>query len=120
MIFEIKDYPAMHAAIAELCDTLQKSSVPSERVFDSKLVISELVGNVLRHTDGKATLRGEINGEFIELTIHSSVAFLPPEKSRPADVYAESGRGLFLVDSVSEERSCTKDGEIRVRIKMNK
>ena len=118
MIFEIKDYPAMHAAIAELCDTLQKSSVPSERVFDSKLVISELVGNVLRHTDGKATLRGEINGEFIELTVHSTVAFLPPEKSRIADVYAESGRGLFLVDALCEKRMLTDEGGILVKIKI--
>ncbi len=118
MIFEIKDYQAMHAAIAKLCDTLQKSSIPSERVFDSKLVISELVGNVLRHTDGKATLHGEINGEFIELTVYSSTAFLPPEKSRPADVYAESGRGLFLVDAVCEKRTLTDEGGILVKIKI--
>ena len=118
MVFEIEHYQTMHAAIAKLCDALQSLSVPSERVFDSKLVVSELVGNVLRHADGKATLRGEVNGEFIELTVLSSVAFFPPEKSRPADVYAESGRGLFLVDAVCEKRTLTDEGGILVRIKI--
>ena len=118
MVFEIENYQAMHAAIAKLCDALQSLSVSSERVFDSKLVVSELVGNVLRHTNSKATLRSEIKDEFIELTVLSRTSFIPPEKSRPADVYAESGRGLFLVDAVCEKRILTDEGGILVKIKI--
>ena len=53
-----------------LSEYLEESDIPEENVFDSKLVVSELVGNVLRHSDGVASLEGEIQGEFIELKVH--------------------------------------------------
>lgn len=119
MVFEIKNYETMQAAIAQVCRFFEELRVPSERVFDSKLVMSELVGNVLRHTNGKATLRGELNGGCIELTVSASTPFIPPQKSCLAEVYAESGRGLFLVDAVCEKRILTNEGGILVKIKID-
>ncbi|MBQ8684788.1 MAG: ATP-binding protein [Clostridia bacterium] len=118
MIFEVENYAAMREALEKLCYYLAENDVPSERVFDSKLVASELVGNVLRHSGGVAKLCGEITEEFIELVILSSMPFLPPKASARADVFAEHGRGLFLVDSVCEERSLTDEGGIKVRIRI--
>lgn len=119
MFIEVKNYETLREALKRLCDFLAESDVPEDSVFDSKLVASELVSNILRHSDGVASLEGEIRGEFIELKIHSSARFCPPEQSRCSDVLAESGRGLFIVDSVCAERSFTEDGSIRVLIKIS-
>ena len=118
MFIEVKNYEALKEAMKQLCDFLAESDVPEDSVFDSKLVVSELVSNVLQHSDGVASLDGEIHGEFIELKVHSSVRFCPPEDSFCSDVLAESGRGLFIVDSVCTERSFTEDGSIKVLIKI--
>lgn len=120
MIFEIENHLAMREALDELCLYLAQNGISPERVFDSKLVATELVGNVLRHSDGIAKLCGEIAGEFIELIVLSSIPFIPPKVSRKAELYAESGRGLYLVDSVCEERLSTSDGGIKVRIRIEK
>lgn len=118
MVFEIDNYVSLRSAMEVVSRLLAERNVASERVFDTRLVISELVGNVLRHAKTSATLSVEFNGECIELCVCSEIPFVPPKISRKVEVFAESGRGLFLVDSVSEERTCSKDGEIRVRIKI--
>ena len=119
MIFQIDNYLALREVVESVCRFLLENNIPAERVFDTRLVVSELVGNVLRHAKTTATLGVEMDGEFLELHVCSNVPFVPPTVSKKADVLAESGRGLFLVDSVSEERSSTKDGGIRVRIKIS-
>ena len=118
MIFEIDDYLSLRKAVENVSRFLAERDVPAERVFDARLVMSELVGNVLRHAKTVATLGVEFDGRFVELLVRSELPFVPPAVSRKAEVFAESGRGLFLVDSVSEERSSTTDGAIRVRIKI--
>ena len=120
MIFEIGDYLSLREAIESVNRVLAERGVPDERVFDARLVVSELVGNVLRHAKTTATLGVEIGGEFLEIHVCSALPFVPPTVSKKAELLAESGRGLFLVDSVSEERSCTEDGQICVRIKISK
>lgn len=118
MIFEIDNYSSMQDAIARFCLFLSQNEVPDERVFDSRLVANELVGNVLRHAQGRARLHGEIREGFVELAVFSSVSFTPPKTTQQADLYAEHGRGLYLVDSVCHERTTTKDGGILVRIRI--
>ena len=118
MIFEIDNYLSLREAIERVSRMLTEQDVPDERVFDTRLVVSELVGNVLRHAKTTATLGVEIGVEFLEIRVRSDLPFVPPSVSKKAELFAESGRGLFLVDSVSEERSCTKEGQICVRIKI--
>ncbi len=118
MEFEIKDYPTMKRAITDFCRFLDEQGVSKDRVFDSRLALNELVGNVLRHTDGAARLRGEVKQEHIEMVVLSKTAFIPPERSQCSEVYAEHGRGLFLVDSVCFERSVSADGGICIKIKI--
>ena len=116
--FEIKSLTTMQEALERLCEFLIQENIPSGNVFDSKLVVSELIGNVLKHSNGIASLEWGVDGEFIRLKINSTSPFTPPETSGLPHVYAEHGRGLFLVDSVCEERITTEDGGILVRIKI--
>ncbi len=118
MIFEIENYASMREALERFCRFLTDNGVATERVFDSRLVASELVGNVLKHAKEKARFCAEIKDGFLELCVFSKTPFEPPKISKNAEVYAEHGRGFFLVDSVSEERTLTKEGGIFVRIKI--
>ena len=120
MIFEVNDYAALKRAVESFCGFLRDKQVPEERVFDSRLVVNELIGNILRHSNGKASFQGGIQDGFVEIYIRStqSTAFIPPEKTAlPAEITSEHGRGLFLVDSVSSERIVLKDGVcVKIRI----
>lgn len=118
MKFEIKDYQTMQKSIADFCRFLSDFGLTAENVFDCRLVANELVGNILRHAKAEASLLGEIADGFVVLTVRSSSPFTPPQTSVCSDVYAEHGRGLYLVDSVCAERIATADGGILVRIKI--
>ncbi len=118
MFFEIENYGTLKSAVEELCAFLAVNKIADERIFDSKLVVYELLGNVLKHSGGKAKLAMELLQEYIELKVFAEKVFFPPEKGTCAEVFSEHGRGLFLVDSVSAERSFTSDGGILVRIKI--
>ena len=119
MILDVNNIATMHDAIQTLCKYLEANGVQADCVFDSKLVASELLGNVLRHTDAGAKVAGEIKDGFFELRIYSEVLFVPPSISRKADVYAEHGRGLFLVDSICAERTMGDEGSIIVRMRIH-
>lgn len=118
MVFKIENYATLRSAIEEFCDFLSLSSVPQNSIFDSKLVLYELLGNVVKHTGGNASLQGSVKNGFVEVKILSSAPFQMPKHNPCADVHAEHGRGLFLVDSVCYERLETEDGGILVRIKI--
>ena len=118
MEFEIKDKETMQKSIADFCRFLSDFGLSAENVFDCRLVATELIGNVLRHAHGRASLKGNIEEDFVHLIVFSSAPFIPPQKSTCSDVYAENGRGLFLVDNVCYERTITPDGGILVKIKI--
>lgn len=117
MVFEIENYNALRASVEEFCEQLTLQKVPQGSIFDCKLVLYELLGNVLKHGNGRAELRCAVEAEFVELQISSKGTLSLPRHTPCADVYAENGRGLFLVESVCFERTITEDG-ILVRIKV--
>jgi anti-sigma regulatory factor (Ser/Thr protein kinase) len=123
MIFEIENYQSLRRAVEELCDFLSVEKVPSDSIFDSKLAVYELLGNVLQHSGGSAKLHGGISDGYVELKISAEKIYCPPPKgamTECVDKYSEHGRGLFLVDSVCEERFMTDDGGIFIKIKIKK
>ena len=120
MFFEIENHATLQQAVNTLCDFLVANDVPSDSVFDSKLVACELLGNVLRHAKGKAKLCGEIKDGFVELKILSDAPFYPSGQKLCAEVYSEHGRGLFLVHSVCEERVFADENGIRALIRIAK
>lgn len=117
MFYEVKNKDTLQAALRSLCAFLQEKNIPQSAIFDCRLVACELLGNVLRHAQGTAKLFGTINDEFVELKIQSQDTFFP-KKTVCAEVYAENGRGLFLVENaVENELYCEEDGLlVRIRI----
>ncbi len=118
MQFEIKTYADFKTAVEKLCAHLALREISPDRVFDSKLVIHELIGNVLQHSNCAATFKAEIDGEFIGITVRGENAYQPPKQGACPPCLAERGRGLYLVDSFSAERTFTQEGEIFVRIRI--
>ena len=118
--FEVKNFKELGEAERRLRDFLLGSGASEDCLFSAKLVLSELVGNVLRHAKGCAFVESRVQAEELELelVVRSDSPFVPPVKTCCADVNAEGGRGLFLVDRVSVRRSNLPDGGICVRIRL--
>lgn len=117
MTFEIKDYATLRRSVDELCEFLSAQEVSPDGIFDCKLVAFEMLGNVLKHSQGGARFHGDVLEGFVELKIVSNEQF-HLENPVCSGVYEENGRGLFLVDSVCAERICTPDGAVVLRIKI--
>ena len=121
MFFKVKDYATLQAALDGLSQFLSEENVGSESMFDGKLVACELLGNVLKYSEGEAGLRAEIKDGFIELKVLSETFFELPEKIVCSGLLAESGRGLFLVNTLCEgQLTAEKDGIVaRIKIKVS-
>ncbi len=120
MYFEIDDYNALTEALHQMCVNFSREDVPEEAVFDSKLVACELVSNALRHGGGRAYFRATLDKDVIRLNVQCSLGYRPPEKCCCSEVSSETGRGLFLVDSVCESRDYDEREGIRVVIRIHK
>ncbi len=108
MRFEIGSYTALKEALIRVCAEMNGAS--PEVVFDCKLVIDELVSNVLQHGGGRAVLTVE-RGRAIRISVRGENKFRPPEKSTLSPADAERGRGLYLVDALVASRTYSdKDG----------
>lgn len=117
MIFKIENYLALREAAEQFTAFLIEKKVDEERAFDCKLIVYELIGNVLKHSGGNATLYGEVEDGLIRLKIGAERPFCPPNTAVCADVLSESGRGLFLVQKLCEEQAFTTEGEWIITIK---
>lgn len=119
MNFVIDDFNALRAALQTMCVRLTGENLSEETVFSSKLVANELLSNVLQHGGGRAYFSAERQGDELKLTVRGERAYRPPERSVPAEVFAERGRGLFLVDSYCDRRDYTDAEGVRVFLKIS-
>lgn len=117
MFFEVKNYTTLRGAIDALTSILHAENVSPDSVFDSKLVVSELLGNVLQHSQGEAKLHLEIKDGALEMRIHATDNYVP-KCFDCSDVYAEHGRGLFLVKKYCEICTFSETEGIFVKIKL--
>lgn len=119
MKIRITDTLSAKAELDRLSAFLEQEKVIGDALFHSKLVFSELVGNILRHSKAYAEVESNVDGEFVHLFIRSSDGYVPPKSSVCSDVYAEHGRGLFLVDAVCYSREETGGG-VKILIRIEK
>jgi two-component sensor histidine kinase len=77
---------------------------PVETVQDVLVVITELVHNVVQHTDGGGELRLTRHEGAVRVEVHDeSRAF--PQLQRP-DLRRPGGRGLLLVAAIAQRWGC--------------
>ena len=118
MVYEIYDYDGFKMAIDEICAVLSSRAVSSEKIYDCRLIAHELIGNVLQHSGGGVQLRVELEKAYVLICVKAEHSYQPPEKSECPSINAERGRGIYLVDSFSEARTFSEEGEIIVKVSL--
>lgn len=116
MAYEVYNHDSLKAAVDNVCDFLLARAVAKEKIFDCKLVAYELLANTLEHSGGKAWLEVGLEQENIHITVRAERVYCPPKRGALPALDAERGRGLYLVDSLSIERTFTENSEIKVVI----
>lgn len=67
------------------------------------LVVSELVGNAVRHGRPPVAMKLRRSGSSVRVEVHDEAHRTPPASVGLPGEEAESGRGRFLVDAVADE-----------------
>lgn len=116
--FQVDNLKNMNAQLKNFAEFLRANGIADEDIFMSRLASCELITNVIRHSGEAARFTGELMGDRIAITV-SAARQLPFELAPSVpDVFAEGGRGLYIVNSISLngiERG--EGGELRVFIK---
>jgi len=96
-------------------DMLQRQGIAPDRCDDAALVVSELVGNALRHgrprPDGTLRVAWTLDGHRLRVEVTDgggpTTPQLRPVTQRTMDV---SGRGLAIIDVIAEAWGSHSDG----------
>ncbi|MEV0274917.1 SpoIIE family protein phosphatase [Streptomyces sp. NPDC050610] len=105
--------PERIAAARQQLRDLMHDWADEDQVDSAVLMVSEMVTNVLVHTDGDALLVAEITGEHARRRIHVEVADASddmPHLRQPGEM-ASSGRGLVLMELLAETWGVDPRGE---------
>ncbi len=112
--FKVSDLTKMNEMLASFCEELRERNVCDDTVFESRLVSCELLSNVLRHGGIEAEFNCKLVGNRIEITVASAqFGAINPNPKLP-DVFAESGRGLYIVRTLCKGDISINGGEIKV------
>lgn len=119
--FKVDNLKNMNVELGAFVDFLKSQNITDEDVFLSRLVSCELISNVIRHGGDTAEFKGELMVDKISITVtaqsQSNINLAP---ARPS-VFAEGGRGLYIINAVSMNGIERGDGgELRVYIKRTK
>ena len=120
MVFHVNGYKTLQVALDGLCEWLSAQAVGQERIFDCKLAACELLGNVLKHGDGQADLHAVLQDGYVVLKVVSKTAFQLPKQIECSGLFAENGRGLFLVYTLCDGQMYTEENTIVVKIRIEK
>lgn len=108
---------AISGSLAEVRRSLGALAIPPELLDDARVLVSELVGNSVRHSglqaDEYVHITAEWSGERLRVAVH--------DRPHPADPHpvagtirprpgAESGWGLFIVDRLASRWGTDKAG----------
>ena len=105
------------AAIARqrLCTLLSAQSVSPAVLDDVALVISELVGNAVRHATGLPSgglhVDWEIRPGVVEVAVTDGGGSSMP-RARNASPDAQGGRGLAIVDALADDWGVRQQGSV--------
>ena len=115
--FKIDNLKNMGPHLKTFADFLRLAGADDEDIFASKLVSCELITNVIRHGGDQAEFTGSLSKDTIVISV-TAESFKNLDLSRPApDVFAESGRGLYIIQSICSNIERGERGEIKVLIR---
>ena len=116
--FKVDNLKNMNAELKAFADFLRRSGADDDDIFASKLVSCELITNVIRHGGDTAFFTGALDNGGIVITIAAESRRGADLCGSLPDVFAESGRGLYIVRNMCRgEIERGADGEVRVYLK---
>lgn len=91
---------------ATLVADLRAMQLATDLVDEAEIVLSELLGNAVRHgrplADGKVRVHWKVKAGVLELDVTDAGGGPTPKPAQPS-VYATHGRGLRIVRSLAHE-----------------
>ena len=115
--FKVDDIKNINDCLKPFLDFLRSFGATDDDIFNSRLVSCELITNVIRHLGETASFEGGMNGENIIITVSSESTFGAKLPANLPDVFAESGRGLYIVKTICCGNVVSDGGAVRVCIK---
>lgn len=89
-----------------IVDDLRGRDVPPDVVDEAEAVVSELLGNAVRHAtalpDGTVRVHWQVKGPVVEMDVTDGGGRTLPKPLQPS-TYATGGRGLRIVRSLAHE-----------------
>jgi PAS domain S-box-containing protein len=101
--FDVEDAEEASTARHELAADLRAAGMLEENVLVAEMVVAELLGNVVRYAGGRVDVILDSSAEVPVIHIIDAGAGFERNPRLPADFYAESGRGLFIVTELARE-----------------
>lgn len=108
---------ASSGSLAQVRRSLEALAIPPEVLEDAKVLLSELVGNSVKHSglrvDEYVRVTAEWSGERLRVTVHDRShrsAPLPVAGAIRPRPGADSGWGLFIVDRLASRWGTDEDG----------
>ncbi len=118
--FRVDNLKNMNACLKPFLDYLRSADVDDDAVFDSRLVSCELISNVLKHLGETANFEGTINADSIVITVSSESTDGSKIHADLPDVFAESGRGLYIIKTICRGNIFSDGCSVKVYIQRHK
>jgi PAS domain S-box-containing protein len=99
--FDANDRHAAQAAREAFVARLVTDGVNADDRVASEIIFGETIGNVARYTPGRIDLGLHRDGGALVFTALDRGPGFPWNASPPQDTWAESGRGLFLIQTLA-------------------
>lgn len=113
-----KDFSHLSRSVARIKEYFfSKGFIDEDDLYNVKLAIYELAGNVLKHSNKTARAELKCEGDLIRIYIKGSNPFDLPRNDLPS-LEEEYGRGIFIVRQICESLEYYDGGkEVCVSIK---
>ncbi|MBE2286279.1 MAG: SpoIIE family protein phosphatase [Prosthecobacter sp.] len=107
-----------HEAVREVIAWLDHQNLGAEECREWELVLAEAAGNAVVHSESESPLNIQATttttGVEVRVTDHSSDFDWPVKASLPEDDESEHGRGLFIIESLTDRVSYLRGREENV------
>jgi len=107
-IFDATNGLEAQAARRSFTDGLRRRKADAECIQNAEAVFGELVGNVARYAPGAVEVTVDWSCDAPVLHVLDEGPGFQHVPALPRDVYAESGRGLFMIEQLSDDFSVAK------------
>jgi len=116
--FDVNDKAAADEMRQGVVAALRRHGVPAADVSVAELLVSELIGNVVRHVGGVVEVAIDVLGSAAVLHVLDRGPGFHFSTRLPKNLMSESGRGLYIVAALARDFSIVprRDGGSHARV----